>query len=199
MLVLSRRVLYIHRRRNGCATPKNSAPDAQRFYRALQRRLEKFGLQLAVGKTRVIPFSQSNEPGTSRFDFLGFEFFWDKDRAGKPHVKRRISRKKLRNSIANFTQWCKQNRHVPVREFFWRLNLKLRGYYNYYGVIGNADGLREFFNKAMTILLKWLNRRSQRRILSWLGFGDLLAHLEVPRPRIPVRPRIRIRTATCMA
>ena len=173
--------------------------DAQRFYRALQRRLEKFGLQLAVDKTRVIPFSRSNEPGTSRFDFLGFEFFWDKDRAGKPHVKRRTSRKKLRNSVANFTQWCKQNRHVPLRRLFWQLNLKLRGYYNYYGVTGNADGLREFFAQAMTILLKWLNRRSQRRSLNWFGFRDLLNRLEVPRPRITVRPRIRIKTATCMA
>src|SRR3990170_281015 len=36
--------------------------DAQRFYRALQFRLEKFGLQLAADKTRVIPFSRSNAP-----------------------------------------------------------------------------------------------------------------------------------------
>jgi RNA-directed DNA polymerase len=83
--------------------------DAQSFFKALEFWLEKFGLQLAADKTRVIHFSQSNKPGSTRFDFLGFEFRWDRDGAGKPHVVRRTSRKKLRNSIANFTQWCLGN------------------------------------------------------------------------------------------
>ena len=52
------------------------------FYGVLGHRLEKFGLQLAAAKTRVIPFSRNGEPGATRFDFLGFEFRWGKDRAG---------------------------------------------------------------------------------------------------------------------
>src|SRR5213596_3014255 len=132
------------------------------FYGALEHRLEKFGLQLAAAKSRVIPFSPVGEPGATRFDFLGFEFSWGKDRAGKPHVERRTSRKKLRNALANFTQWCKTSRHVPLRKLFPQLKLKLRGYYNYYGVRGNTAGLRKYFNGAMGTLWKWLNRRSQR-------------------------------------
>ncbi|MCA1617703.1 MAG: group II intron reverse transcriptase/maturase, partial [Acidobacteria bacterium] len=152
--------------------------DAEAFFKALEFRLEKFGLQLAADKTRVIHFSRINKPGASRFDFLGFEFRWDKDRAGKPHVVRRTSRKKLRNSIANFTQWCKQHRNVRLKVLFPQLNRKLRGYYNYYGVTGNAVGLKEFHSRAMEILLKWLNRRSQRRSFNWQGFTDLLDHFQ---------------------
>ena len=37
----------------------------------------------------------------------------------------------------------------PLKKLFPSLNLKLRGYYNYYGVSGNSDRLREFFNEAM--------------------------------------------------
>lgn len=173
--------------------------DAQAFFTALKLRLEKFGLELAPDKTRVIHFSRHQGNGASRFDFLGFEFRWDKDRAGKPHVKRRTSRKKLRNAIANFAQWCKQNRHVRLRMLFPTLNQKLRGYYNYYGVTGNADGIEEFYDRAMEILLKWLNRRSQRRSFNWQGFKDMLDHFEVPRPRIRVRPRVRPRQATSAA
>src|SRR5438034_11510164 len=92
--------------------------EAQRFYVALELRLEKFGLQLAAAKSRVIPFSPVGEPGATRFDFLGFEFSWRKDRAGKPHVQRRTSRKKLRTSLANFTQWCKQSRHTRLKKVF---------------------------------------------------------------------------------
>lgn len=162
--------------------------EAQHFYGALELRLEKFGLQLAAAKSRVLPFTRSGEPGATRFDFLGFEFSWGKDRAGKPHVERRTSRKKLRNSLANFTQWCKKSRHVPLRKLFPQLKLKLRGYYNYYGVRGNTAGLREYFNGAMGTLWKWLNRRSQRRSFTRFGFDDLLHHFHVPRPRITIRP-----------
>ena len=166
--------------------------DAQRFYKVLGLRLEKFGLQLAVAKTRIIRFCRSDESGRMRFDFLGFEFFWGKDRKGERRVQRRTSRKKLQHSLANFTQWCKHSRHMPLGKLFPLLKSKLRGYYNYYGVPGNSHGLREFFEPSMTILWKWLNRRSQRLSLSWPGFADLLQHFQVPRPRVRVRPRIRM-------
>ena len=163
--------------------------DAQRFYKALGLRLEKFGLQLAVAKTRIIRFCRNDEPGTARFDFLGFEFFWGNDRKGVARVQRRTSRKKLRNSLATFTQWCKKSRHLAVRKLFPLLKPKLRGYYQYYGVIGNLDSLREFFEQSKKILWKWLNRRSQRRSLTWQGFADLLDYFQVPRPRITEKPR----------
>jgi len=65
--------------------------DAGRFYQALGKRLGKFGLELSVEKTRVIPFSKEITLGKTSFDLLGFEFRWGKDRMGKPHVKRRMS------------------------------------------------------------------------------------------------------------
>ena len=58
-------------------------------------------------------------------------------------------------------------------------------------VRGNVEGLSEFYNAAMEILQKWLNRRSQRRSMNWQGFNDLLKHFEVPRPRITEKPRLR--------
>jgi RNA-directed DNA polymerase len=166
--------------------------DAQRFYTALGLRLEKYGLQLAAAKTRIIRFCRSDEPGTARFEFLGFEFFWGDDRQGVRRVQRRTSRKKLRNSLANFTLWCRRSRHLPLRKLFPLLKLKLRGYYNYYGVPGNYRGLREFYEPSMKILRKWLNRRSQRLSLTWRGFTDLLHHFHVPRPRLRVRRRTRL-------
>jgi hypothetical protein len=78
--------------------------------------------------------------------------------------------------LASFTEWCKENRNLRLRVFFPTLNLKLRGCYNYYGVVDNAHGLNEFYGKATGILFKWLNRRSQRRSFNWQGFKDLLEH-----------------------
>jgi RNA-directed DNA polymerase len=165
--------------------------DAERFYNVLGQRLGKFGLELSGAKTRIIPFSRHRQAGKTSFEFLGFAFRWGKDRKGKDHLKRRTARKKLRSALKRFTAWCKENRHHRLPELFKRLNAKLRGYYNYYGVHGNAASLKEFFNKAMRILLKWLNRRSQRHSYTWQGFTAVLEHFKVARPRIVGRPKTR--------
>jgi RNA-directed DNA polymerase len=165
--------------------------DAERFYRVLGKRLGKFGLEVAAEKTRVIPFHRDPPSGKSRFDFLGFEFYWGKDRGGRPHLKRRTSRKKLRASLNRFAAWCRENRNLRLMMLFRRLNAKLRGYFNYYGVVGNYASLKQFFWQAMRILYKWLNRRSQRRSFNWQGFQELLKHFRVEQPRIVGRPKAR--------
>lgn len=167
--------------------------EAQRFYREVGERLRKFGLEVAAEKTRVIAFSRL-EPGSGSFEFLGFEFRWGKDRSGREHLKRRTSRRKLRSSLKGFTDWCKENRHLKLRVLFEQLNSKLRGYYNYYGVHGNYGSLKQFFSSAMRILMRWLNRRSQRRSYNWSGFTAVLQHFQVKRPRVVGRPRVRLAT-----
>jgi group II intron reverse transcriptase/maturase len=169
--------------------------EAERFYAALGPRLEKFGLTLATEKTRILPFSRQPSPGPSSFEFLGFEFRWGQDRAGKAHLKRRTARAKLRASLQRFTQWCRENRHRRLRVLFKQLNVKLRGYYNYYGVHGNSASLKQFFDGALRILLKWLNRRSQRRSYNWQGFKAIVEHFKVERPRIVGHPKTRRATA----
>jgi RNA-directed DNA polymerase len=162
--------------------------DAQRFFEVLGKRLGKFGLDLTEEKTRIIGFSSTEKSGKTSFDFLGFEFRWGKDRAGKPNVKRRTSSEKLRSSLKNFNKWCKENRHIRKSELFKCLNAKLRGYFNYYGVIGNFARVSEFFFKAMKMLLKHLNRRSQRGSYNWAEFAKLIDKFRIVKPHIAVYP-----------
>ena len=153
--------------------------------------MAKFGLRLSVEKTRVIPFHREPPTGQTRFEFLGLEFYWGTDRGGRAHLKRRTSRKKLRGSLKHFTAWCREHRNLRLHVMFRQLNAKLRGYYNYYGVIGNYASLNQFFTQAMRILYKWLNRRSQRRSYNRQTFAELLEHFAVERPRIVGRPKTR--------
>jgi RNA-directed DNA polymerase len=169
--------------------------DAERFHEVLGKRLGKFGLEVAPEKTRVIHFSREGKPEKDRFDFLGFEFRWDKDLAGKPHVKRRTSRKKLRASLKSVNQWSKENKHRKLPDLFHRLNAKLRGYYNYYGVHGNYPSLREFFDQVLWLLWRQLNQRSQRKSYNWKGFKELIEDFQIERPRIVGRPRRAISSA----
>ena len=160
--------------------------DAKRFFRVLPKRLAKFGLSLALDKSKIMPFGRYWEGRTS-FDFLGFEFFWGKSRQGFATLKRRTSRKKLRASLVSFTDWIKKNRHKKLYDIFAELNAKLRGYYNYYGVAGNYPSLSEFEYHMERILFKWLNRRSQRISFTWDSLKRTQAFRQRVRPRIVER------------
>ena len=165
--------------------------DAERFYNVWGRRLKKFGLELSGAQTRIIPFRRYRQGGKMRVECLGCEFRWGKDRKGKEHLKRRTARQKLQSALKRVTAWCKEHRHLRLPVLFQRLNAKLRGYYNYYGVHGNAASLQEFFNKAIRILFKGLNRRRQRHSYTWQGYNKVLERVKVARPRIVGRPKTR--------
>ncbi len=158
--------------------------DAEMFYNELSGRLGKFDLELAADKTRIMSFSKYRMQENARFDFLGFEFLWGYDRKRMPHIKKRTSRQKLHKSIVSLTEWCRENRSLPIWEIFKRLNAKLRGYYNHYGVIGNYKSLSEFFYHVNRTLFKWLNRRSERKSYNWAGYNALTQHFNLLRPRI---------------
>jgi len=138
----------------------------------------------------VIEFNRESEK--TSFEFLGFEFRWGRDRAGKAHLKRRTARKKLRSSLCRFAEWCRENRSVRFHELMEQLKLKLRGYYNYYGIKGNSLGLKEFYTEAMGMLFKWLNRRSQRTSFNWVEFKAQLKLFQIPMPRITESPQMRL-------
>jgi len=167
--------------------------DAERFYRAMPKRLEKFNLTLALEKTRLLRFSRFHPSMKRCFTFLGFAFFWKKDRQGIPRVMRRTARKKLQAACKRIKEWIKLNRHWCGRDFFRGLNLRLKGHYNYYGVRGNSVSLHRFFKWATTCTFKWLNRRGgKRRSYTWPQFGQLLERVQIARPRITEISRRRV-------
>jgi len=59
----------------------------------------------------------------------------------------------------------------------------VRGHIQYYGVSGNSRGLAAYLYAAAGLLFKWLNRRSQRRSLTWKHFTAYLRPL-FPKARI---------------
>jgi len=166
--------------------------DAEAFYGSLGDRLGKFGLSVAEDKTRILRFCRFDLEASGRFDFLGFEFYWDRTRRGLRGVKRRTSRKKLRASLATFSAWIKSNRHRRLTVIVPLLKAKYRGYWNYYGVVGNSASLTQFFYQSKRILFKWLNRRSQRRSYTWTGFQALLDQVGIHAPRITSIAQLRL-------
>ena len=167
--------------------------DAERVYRALPKRLEKFNLEVAPEKTNLLRFSRYHPSMKRRFTFLGFEFFWNLDRKGMPRVTRRTARKKLQGACRRIKEWIKLNRHMSENEFFKDLNARLRGHYQYYGIHGNYESLERFYYWTRACVFKWLNRRGgKRRSYTWERFAQLVDRGRIARPHITVTSRRRV-------
>ena len=158
--------------------------EAQAFERALKERLAKFGLEVAADKTKTLRFGFNGGPHNGRFDFLGFEFYWEPDRQGKPRVKRRTATKKYLAGLQRMRDWIKTHRHWKLKRLLKSLRAKLQGTWNYYGLMGNFRRLSLFYRQTRRMLYKWLNRRSQRRSLTWRALNRTLKRHEIPPPRI---------------
>jgi hypothetical protein len=158
--------------------------EAQRYEKALPQRLGKFGLEVAADKTQTLRFGRNGGPHNGRFDFLGFEFYWEPDRKGEPRVKRRTATKKHLAAMQRMRQWVKTHRHRKLSRLLKELKTKLQGTWNYYGLIGNSRRMQLFYAATCRALHKWLNRRSQRRSMSWRSLYRCLARFQVTPPRI---------------
>ena len=161
-----------------CVLGFENQHDAERVFKVLPKRFAKFGLQLHPDKTKLIPFSKppkGNDKGTgkrSTFNFLGFTFYWGKSRKGNWVVMRKTAKDRLQRSISQINLWCKLNRHATLSVQCKILNSKLRGHYHYYGITGNYRSLRVFYLQVARHWMKWLSRRSNRK-LSWNRFNML--------------------------
>jgi len=162
--------------------------DAVRVREVLAKRLARFKLHLNEEKTTMVPFSKREAAKGIRqgtFDFLGFTFYLGKSRAGRIVPKLNTNRKRLKNKLTKVKEWLQSNRHKMKLVPLWkRFCAKLTGHCQYYGVSYNYDEIARFFNEAIKIFNKWINRRSQRSSLNWEQFNLFLKRYPAPRPKI---------------
>jgi group II intron reverse transcriptase/maturase len=166
--------------------------DAERFRQSLKERLKEFGLAVAEEKTRCIEFGRFARENAYKggekpkeFTFLGFTHYCGKTKEGYFKVKRRTSRKKLGQSLSKFTQWAKQARHVLRKgEMLREARIRVMGHLGYYAITDNLVRCDTYVYRAMRIVYKWLNRKSQRKAYTWEGFKQALAWVDWPKARL---------------
>ena len=119
--------------------------------------------------------------------FLGFTHYCSRsDKTGKFRVKRKTSKKKFKQKVQEFKVWIKENRNKPLSEIMETIKKKLIGHYNYYGITDNSIMIHKFKYTIITLLFKWLNRRSQKRSYDIDGFNQMLSIFNLPNPNIKV-------------
>lgn len=168
-----------------------SREDAERVMAVLGKRMGKYGLALHPDKTRLVPFQrplpdQQRGKGPGSFDFLGFTLYWRRTRGGRWELACKTRRARLARAIKAVYDYCRRQRHKPIKEQHAALKSRIQGHFNYFGVNGNIDSLGDLLHHAKRAWFKWLCRRSQRARLNWQRFQDLLKTFPLPRPKISV-------------
>jgi len=169
--------------------------DAKRFRIEMEQRLNQFGLEIAIEKTKILEFGpqaqkrakQKGEKKAETFDFLGFTHYCTTSRSGKMfRVGRKSISKRITIKLKLFKQWIRSNRTLATAEIMETTANKLRGHYAYYGVTGNYKSINNYAYEVRRILFKWLGRRGKRGSLNFKKFGLLLQRFPLPTPRILV-------------
>ena len=158
----------------------------------MRNRFNKYGLEIHPDKSRTISFGrfekqnagkQKRRPNT--FDFLGFTHYCDKSRRGNFKTGRKTSCKKFAAKCKEMNRWLKGVRNLEKTKVWWKtLNSKLLGHYQYYGVSENYDAIARFYLMTLRLVFKWLNRRSQKKRMNWVGFNNYLKCYPLSKPRI---------------
>lgn len=162
-----------------------NAKDAERIRSALPKRLSKFKLELNKDKTKTIVFNRFEKENSKSFDFLGFTFYLGLTKNGMVVPKLKSCGKKLRSKLTKVNLWCKQNRNTyPLPELWKSFCRKLRGHAQYYGISFNYKAVQGFILKSVKIFFKWINRRSQRKSMTFEKFALFLLKFPPPKAKI---------------
>ena len=167
--------------------------DAEQFYERLKHRMRHFGLELEESKSRLIEFGRYAEERRKQdrkkpetFTFLGFTHYCSRSRNGKFRVKRKTSKKKFAKKCREVHREIAEMRTLPLPYIIKKLNQILVGYYHYYGITDNSNGIADFRYRVEKSLFYWLNRRSQKESYTWNAFNDMLKAYPLARPKIYV-------------
>jgi len=167
--------------------------DARRVLKVLPLRFGRFGLTLHPEKTRLIDFRRprGSGPRPETFDLLGFTHYWGKSLKGAWVVRKKTAADRFRRGLKRIALWCRQHRHLALREQHAALSRKLQGHYAYFGVTTNGEWLVRFRYRVLCAWRKWLDRRNQRNPMPWDRYAKLLVRFPLPRARVvhSVKPR----------
>jgi group II intron reverse transcriptase/maturase len=166
--------------------------DAEKILEKLEDRLGKFGLELAEDKTRRIEFgrfakqnAQAKGAKPATFNFLGFTHYIDQTRSRRFKLGCKTDRNKLTAKRKALNEWLKSARNLmPLQELWKILRAKLTGHFRYYGISGNFRSMAKYRWECLRLVLKWLNRRSQKKSFNWETFRRYVEKYPLPKPAI---------------
>jgi RNA-directed DNA polymerase len=161
--------------------------DAERFYKALPKRLEKFGLEMHEGKSSIIPSGriaaeETHESGKRlpTYKFLGFVCYWGQSRNGKWRLKYKSRPDRMHAKLNGLRKYLKENLNQRTQTVMRQVNRVIKGWMNYYAISDNERRVYSFVITCKHALFRWRNRKGGQRKLNWKQFSELLKATKFP-------------------
>lgn len=163
--------------------------EAEKFFRVLPKRLQKFGLDMHADKSSLIPsgsaaaryaYRKGKRLGT--YNFLGFTCYWGLARNRKWwRLKFKSRRDRFTAKLKGLKKYLSENLTSSDTNFVLkRVARVVQGWINYHGISDNDRRVRGFIMAAKHTLLKWFRRRGSRKKTSWYRFNLLLKQAGFP-------------------
>lgn len=167
--------------------------EAEEIVAELPKRLDKFGLKLHPGKTRLVEFGrnaatrrkQAGQGKPETFDFLGFTHIASTTRRGRYAIRRKTIAKRQRKKLHKLKGELRRRYHQSIPEIGRWLRQVLQGYYRYFAVPYNINSLNRFRYYLCRLWWRALRRRSQkaRNGMDWEKFNRI-AKEWLPMPQV---------------
>ena len=150
-----------------------SEAEAQQLLTAIKQRLQQIGLRLNETKTKIVyckDYRRRQNHEQVQFGFLGFSYqprqAQSKFGEGRsftafvPEISKE-NQKKIREDIRETVNWRNTSQHAE--QIAEKLNSKLRGWINYFGMYGKGQLHKTMFYLEHK-LLKWMMRKHKQGI-----------------------------------
>jgi len=163
--------------------------DAERFFRVLPKRLNKYGLKLHLGKSQLILSGHRAAARAHRknktlptYNFLGFTCYWGRTKKGYWRLKFTSRKDRFSSKLKGLRKYLRCNLDAKDTHFIFERVLKvMRGWLNYHSISDNQKRVKGFIEKCRYLLFKWTNRRGRKRPISRTKFDGILRRIGVPK------------------
>lgn len=171
--------------------------EAEQFLQDLKKRFSEFGLAIAEEKTQIVAFGRNSrrdgKTGPTRvprtFKFLGFIHYMKQRGKGpkrNPVVARKPKSESRNKFLKNVKKWLRENMHTSIPWQRKRLSIRLKGYYQYFGLRHCLKALQHVKWHVGRLWVIALRRRSQKHNLLWKTI-QTQAWFNLPEPQLEGR------------
>lgn len=155
--------------------------EAERFYKVLPKRLEKYGLTLHEEKSSLIQSGRKAAAEAEKrgerlptYKFLGFTCYWGKSRKGWWRLKYKSRSDRFAGKLKGLRKHLRENRNQETHQMLKRVKKIVVGWVNYHAISDNQRRVNSFILQSKRSLFSWINRKGGNRKMNWARFGDLL-------------------------
>ena len=162
--------------------------DAERFYKVLPKRLEKYGLKLHEDKSSMLK-SGSREAKAAEtrgerlptYKFLGFLCYWGKSRNGRWRLKYKSRADRFTEKLKGLREYLRKSLNQETKSTIQRVKRIVVGWVNYHAISDNQRRVSSFIQMSKRALFRWINRKGGQRKMNWTTFEKLLKEMKYPQ------------------